>query len=383
MQKTLFTLITILSFCITYGQNIDIGLFYGKNISTFTFTPMEGKYDILHKDAIIDELKKDEIAYITVINGYIQLRKTDNLIGTYKTISFNGKTKENYFSIKPVWPSLDSRIYDDNLSVRVIDSTLQIINHVDLEKYIAGVVESESGSTSEIEFYKSQALICRTYAYKNINRHYDENFNLCDGVHCQAYKSKSFYTKLIPKAAFATKSLIIVDSSFAPIDAAFHANSGGQTANSEEVWLSEKYYLRSIDDPYSLKGNSIEWTKQISLEEWIKYLKNYNFDIPVEYPSNYFNFQQPKRINYYKIENDSIAFKKIRADFNLRSSYFSVKSDSSNIIFEGKGYGHGVGLSQEGGMEMAKQGKSFEDIIYYYYKGVRIISYKELKKNLE
>ena len=88
----------------------------------------------------------------------MQVRKKNNLIGTFKSISFIGNAKENYFSIKPIWPSLNPRIYDDNLSIKVKDTTLQIMNHVDFEKYIAGVIESEAGPTSELEFYKSQLL---------------------------------------------------------------------------------------------------------------------------------------------------------------------------------------------------------------------------------
>ena len=69
----------------------------------------------------------------------------------------------------------------------------------------------------------------------------------------------------------------------------------------------------------------------------------------------------------------SLPFKKIRFDFNLRSSYFSVIDKGSNILFQGRGYGHGVGLCQDGAMEMAIEGKSFEQIIHFYFTGVSIV----------
>ena len=116
------------------------------------------------------------------------------------------------------------------------------------------------------------------------------------------------------------------------------------------------------------------------LDEWMRYLGNKGFDIPANPDPRYFDFDQPQRKEFYKVGGDSLEFGKIRTDLNLRSAFFSVRADSAAISLNGRGYGHGVGLSQEGGMEMAKQGKDFEDIILFYYPGVRIISFKELKK---
>ena len=381
MQKIIVIIFFFLPLLIS-GQNVNIGLFYGSKISTLTVTVLEGEYEIQHNSIKKSGLSEGEIAYITVLNGYLQVRRIDGLVGTFESINLTGTSKENVFSIKPVEKELNPRIYEDNLFIKVKDSTLILINDVNLEKYIAGVVETEAGSTAELEFYKSQALICRTYAYNNFNRHHGEGFNLCDGVHCQAYKNRSYYNKLIPKAAYHTRSLIVVDSAYIPINAAFHSNSGGQTANSEDVWISKKHYLKSVIDPLSLNGNSFKWTKTISPNEWKNYLINNNFDIPDTVQPGYFNFQQPARMRYYKIGNDSVAFNQLRTDYNLRSAFFSVKSDTANVTFIGKGYGHGVGLSQEGGMEMARQGKTYEDIINFYFKDVKIISFKELNKSL-
>ncbi|NMC98338.1 MAG: hypothetical protein GYA62_01260, partial [Bacteroidales bacterium] len=77
-------------------------------------------------------------------------------------------------------------------------------------------------------------------------------------------------------------------------------------------------------------------------------------------------------------KNDNISLRKIRENFNLKSTYFSVKADGDSLIFSGKGFGHGVGLCQDGAIQMAKKGFSYSDIIRFYYKGVRIVSYKSL-----
>ncbi|MBN2520020.1 MAG: SpoIID/LytB domain-containing protein [Bacteroidales bacterium] len=382
MKKIITFSISICSLLISVqSQTIDIGLFYDSKVTSFTFHVIKGEYQLMNRNKTVGEIKENSIIYITLIGKYIQVRDENKLIGTFRTATFNGIAKENEFIISTVLDGNKSRQYSDGLSLKAKTDYIQIINHIDIEKYIAGVVESESGSTAELEYYKSQALICRTYAYKNMYKHGIEGFNLCDGIHCQAYKGNSYYNELIPKATNATRSLIIVDSTLSPIDAAFHSNSGGLTANSEDVWQSSRYYLRSVPDSFSLKGKNASWIEIISFPEWKKYLKSRGFS-DIENRDIYkFHSKNPKRRNYYQIGLDSISYNQIRKDWNLKSSYFSVKSDvNNNIVLEGKGYGHGVGLSQEGGMEMARQGKNFEDIVHFYYTKVRIITARELKR---
>ena len=382
MNKTFSLLILLfMVFSISYSQTLDIGLFYNSKITSLTFHNIKGSYQISNKNKIEGSLNESDIIYITLIGKYLQVRNEEKLIGTFRSLKITGTEKENEFAISTILDDNKSRQYNDDIYLKAKPDYIEIINHVDFEKYIAGVVETEAGSTSELEYYKSQALICRTYAYKNMYRHGEDGFNLCDGVHCQAYMGSSFYNKLIPKATFATRSLIIVDTTLEPIDAAFHSNSGGYTANSEEVWISKKSYLRSVEDPYSLKGSNAEWMETISFADWKKYLKSKGFIDLDNRDIRSFHSRNPKRRQYYYVGIDSLLYTEIRKDLNLKSAFFEVKSDVNNDIkLIGKGYGHGVGLSQEGGMEMARQGKTFEDIIHFYYTDVKILSYRELKK---
>jgi stage II sporulation protein D len=70
--------------------------------------------------------------------------------------------------------------------------------------------------------------------------------------------------------------------------------------------------------------------------------------------------------------------KEIRSDFNLKSTYFSVEDAGETLIFKGKGFGHGIGLCQEGAIRMAKTGYSYSDIIHYYFKNVNIVNLNSL-----
>ncbi|NJO91263.1 MAG: hypothetical protein HC831_21595 [Chloroflexia bacterium] len=93
-----------------------------------------------------------------------------------------------------------------------------------------------------------------------------------------------------------------------------------------------------------------------------------------------FTFSQPKRLKSYIINSQAIKLTAIRHGLKLRSTFFSIKPDGNNLILSGRGYGHGVGMCQEGAMNMAKKGHSFDKIIKYYYTGIKIISLTEIIK---
>ncbi|NJM14968.1 MAG: hypothetical protein HC896_05930 [Bacteroidales bacterium] len=90
-------------------------------------------------------------------------------------------------------------------------------------------------------------------------------------------------------------------------------------------------------------------------------------------PTDNFTFEQPYRIRYYIHKSAELSFAKIRNDYDLKSSWFSVNDNGREILLLGRGYGHGVGFSQEGAMEMDKAGYSYIDIIHYYFQNVELV----------
>ena len=100
--------------------------------------------------------------------------------------------------------------FDDDLRVFMLDNRLEFINDVDLDHYVAGVVEAEAGYNLPLEYYKLQAILCRTYALKNLSRHQHEGFNLCDKVHCQVYHHKCGVNDVV-KSTASTSGLVVVD----------------------------------------------------------------------------------------------------------------------------------------------------------------------------
>ncbi len=179
-------------------------------------------------------------------------------------------------------------------------------------------------------------------------------------------------------ASSRTMGEVIVDKDKKMISAAFHSNSGGQTVNSENIWTIPTSYLKSVNDSFSNDMKNSLWEKKMLKSDFVNYLKT-SFNFPVEDSSkldSVLNFKQTTR-KVFLI--DSIHLKFIRRDFYLKSTFFDIVEQGDTLIFKGRGYGHGVGLSQEGAIKMAKLGYKYHDIIKFYYKDVEIVNFLELK----
>jgi stage II sporulation protein D len=210
--------------------------------------------------------------------------------------------------------------------------------------------------------------------YKYFDKHLNDRYNVCDNTHCQAFNGLSDDT-LLNRAVLETKGQVILDKNNALIMSAFHSNCGGQTSSSEDVWLSGQPYLRSVKDPYCITSRNASWRKSFPVSDWVSFLKKSGYNENADDPS-VFNFLQDSRLPDYRTGSFSLPLRTMRIDLNLRSTFFSVYSDGDSVILKGRGYGHGVGLCQEGAMVMALKGFNYREIIGFYYYGVLISDIK-------
>ena len=380
MFKKLIILISIVFFLIqlSFAEIVNIGIYHNSKITSFIFHPEEGNYIVFTEQGKLLELDKSELLEIKYINNRVHIKSLDKDYGSFKKVRFVGTSYKNAFKVK-ITGSKKIKIYEDNLFVNLHGyyNYFQLINNIEIDNYVAGVVESEVGRSPPPEYFKLQAIICRTYALKNINRHQSEGFSLCDKVHCQAYNRKP-KSILIKEAANKTNGIVIVDSDINLIVATFYSNCGGETAKSEEVWRQSLYYLRTVKDTFCLHENNAVWSKKIPTSKWTNYLITHGFpkgSLEHECGTEYF---QNCREQFFEDQNVQIQFTKIRTDFHLKSAQFNVIPNGEFVTLEGKGFGHGVGLCQEGAMKMAKLGHSYVDILHFYYKNVHMINLEYL-----
>ena len=182
------------------AQKIDISIFHSIKISSVIISPIDGKYDLICDSVKVTQMKKQNVILIDLINDSLHIRDLDGKLAVCKNMYLKGKSKSNYFRIKPVEPEVMPRDYDNDIKIFINEDRMMLINHVELENYISGVVKSEGGSRSHVEYYKSQAIIARTYTLEHLYKHKTESFNLCDHVHCQAYHGKCLNSDNIVKA---------------------------------------------------------------------------------------------------------------------------------------------------------------------------------------
>jgi stage II sporulation protein D len=353
---------------------VKIRLFANQFPESAIFSVVNGSYEINLYNGKIFSAYKDEPVMIIKFENKLVVKKRNEESVVCDSLIFTGKSGNDSFSIRLNVSLPVKQFYNGDLQCFPDFGTLLFINISDIEKYITGVVLAEGGSGHNIEFFKAQAIIARTYMYKHFDKHLSDKYNVCDNTHCQAFNGLSG-DSVLNKAVYETRDLVILDNDGTLITAAFHSNCGGETSTSDEVWISGHNYLKAVTDPYCTTSRSATWRKSISKEEWISALTKSSYkegttDLSV------FNFEQKSRLTNYRSGSFSVPLRTLRENMNLRSTFFSVEVNGDSVILNGRGYGHGVGLCQEGAMTMALKGFRYKDIINFYYSGVTISDIK-------
>ncbi len=352
-------------------ENLRIRLFSDKNIEEVMFIPSFGSYFLETEKGDKIKLSKTSKLKIKDLDGQLEIKINDTIYKKAKKINLTPSGLKSFFQIKPLKPQITERRYEDGLEITSKNKSLFIINIVKTENYIAGVVQSETwGATTNIDFFKVQAICCRNYLMNNLEKHAEEGYNLCDGVHCQAYKTRA-NKKEVTEGAYKSKGEVIVDSQGNIIETLFHSNSGGETVNAKDVWGKDVPYLVSVEDSFSVGGKHYQWEKYIKLKDWLNYFRNKGLKIKdKEIEDALLNFSQQEG---RKTDIMGISLKTIREDFDLKSTYFNVQKWGGEVKLTGKGYGHGVGMSQEGAIKMCEEGYEYWEVIEHYFKGVKVI----------
>ncbi|MCK4746145.1 MAG: SpoIID/LytB domain-containing protein, partial [Bacteroidales bacterium] len=359
MKRMMFMLLVVLGWFESEAQPVQVGLYHDHLVNSLVVYCSSGSYELLADGFELAILQEGDILYLTLEEGRVKVLNSIGDFGHFQSIEMRSEIPESAFRIRVIQPELESRVYDDDLLVTAGDRFLTTVNRVDLDKYLAGVVATEAGSNASKEFYKAQSILCRTYALKHLERHQSEGFTLCDGTHCQAYRGKSLFDPEILEAVLETSGMVVADYNFRLITAAYHSNSGGQTERASNVWLTDVDYLQSVMDPHSLHQSSAKWRDTISFNEWKSYLLKNGMGSVNRIPEEIIYVEQMRRKKYFILDKDSIRMTKIREDWGFRSSFFDMFPDGDSILVWGKGYGHGIGMSQEGAIKMAGEGFSY------------------------
>jgi stage II sporulation protein D len=369
-----FMLLTTTLTEIEAEERVKVRIFSDHFSQSVIFSVISGEYEIIGINGEPVGLTEGEPLYISKYREKLVVKSIKSKGFVCDSVVCRGLTGNDSFSLMINAGTGSRRYYSDDLHCHPDMGTLLLINSCDADNYLAGVVEAEGGSGKEREYYKTQAVIARTYLYKYFDKHIADGYNVCDNTHCQVFKGLS-PDSLINRAVLETKDTVILDRDSTLIISAFHSNCGGETASSGDVWLTNEPYLRRVNDPYCVSGKNAKWELHLTLGDWIALITKSGYSDDSREPGD-LDFIQSSRLIHYITGSTMISLRTIRTELNLRSTFFSVYSEGDSIILKGRGYGHGVGLCQEGAMQMAKEGFDYKEIINFYYYDVLVTGLK-------
>jgi stage II sporulation protein D len=322
----------------------------------------------------------------------------------------------------------DDRQYHGYVGFHFYEGNISIINRVAIDDYLYGVVPREMEIHWPMEALKAQAVVARTYLLKNLGRFSHLGFDLVDTASAQAYGGIGFEKAVTNEAVDLTESEIVTKDNVL-INTYYHGSSGGLTASSENVWSTPISYLRSIQDPFSLNAPNANWSLNYTESELIDVLATRAINVSAVSDLRVSEISVDQRVQKLTFDTDKGTYDFIKEDVRrlfgyntLKSIYYSVtygsrysimsaqgiqtagisnmsilnvngqhtlpesssvvmKSStealpvtlSSDFSIQGKGWGHGVGLSQWGAKTMAEQGFDYQSIIAFYYQGATVV----------
>lgn len=367
----LFTLTISLVFLsnVAASQKLRVGIFYSLNMKTVSFSSNVGSYEVYGDTSSLGTLETVTVQWKSNGVGV----STNGSLKIYDTVRIVAQSSQASLKVVGTSPSTKQHYYQDNFEITKGKSGLKLLNLVSMNNYLSGVIESEGGGGRHLEYYKVQALMSRTYVLKNSDRHLKDGYDVCDAVHCQAYHNMLRHTPEIREAVESTEGMVLVDANKELVTSYFSANCGGQICDASYVWNTSVPYVQPFVDTFCIHTRQATWTKSIDKYSWRNYLRD-QFGVTEELLGDQlYEFEQVDRRAFYIHPSLGVPLRDLRQKFHLKSTYFSTHLEGNQVILEGRGFGHGVGLCQEGAMEMAKQGYDYTQIARFYFHNVSIL----------
>jgi stage II sporulation protein D len=259
----------------------------------------------------------------------------------------------------------------DGSDTAVTSSSFNLINELDLDDYLLGVVPAEMPSSWPLEALKAQAIAARTYAYANLGKHGKDGYDMKDTTDDQVYSGVKAESTASNAAVSATGGVVMTYEGN-PICAYFHSASGGITESSENVWGRPLPYLRAVMD-YDQQSPLATWNRTFSVDQIESALAS---DVGRLLSIDVVSRSQSRRACHLLVVGTRGAqitnAETVRRVLKLPSTNFNVSVLDNAYLFSGRGFGHGLGLSQWGAKGLAEQGYNAAQILTYYYRNVSL-----------
>ncbi len=335
---------------------------------------------------------------------------------------FSGKNEDSVFSYK-------GHQYRGGVMIkRYSGSDLTVINYLDMNEYLYGVLPWEMSNSWPLEALKAQAVAARNFAISNYGKYSHLGFNLCNTQNSQAYVGYDYEGASCNRAVDETYGEILRWNGQI-VSAFYHTNSGGYTENSENVWSMEVPYLKGVEDVFSIGESHYSWEIEYSEDSIYNIMRSAGYDVGKSIDMSIARRSENNHVLELLIESDkadvTLLKNTMRTIFGydmLKSTLFDIRKDNdlycinkglsiqripakgisvlsgdgkisktdfenchvlggsgekensgaNGFVIEGRGWGHGLGMSQEGAKAMAEEGYGYKDILSFYYTDTTI-----------
>ncbi|UZQ53632.1 SpoIID/LytB domain-containing protein [Trichothermofontia sichuanensis B231] len=295
-------------------------------------------------------------------------------------VSLAGKQAEQIW-VEPngeglVW--IGDRWYRGRTLLLPVNGGLAAVNYVDLEQYLYSVLGAEMSPNWPQEALKAQAVAARSFALNRRQKATGRYFDVDDTIASQVYRGVKDEAPTTQAAVNATAGQVLTYNGQV-IEAVFHSSSGGHTENVEDVWSTPLPYLRGVPD-FDQGAPVFQWTKDFTQEQLSRLIAGVGNVISMT-PIR----KTPQgRVVSMKVVGTAgqrtISGRDLRDALGLRSTLFAVipktgqNKSAVPTAFQvvGRGFGHGLGMSQWGAYSMAQQGYNYQQIVLHYYRGAQL-----------
>lgn len=279
---------------------------------------------------------------------------------------------------------VNGKLYRNSITVLAKGENCLAVNTVDLEKYLAGLINREMLPTWPEEALKAQAVASRSYALAQMNASRNRDYDVESTTQDQVYEGAASETAKSNKAVDATKGLVL-SFGMGPAKAYFHANCGGTTEVPESVWGTDNGQFRSVYCPYhkrerdrtrwslSLTGKQIESAlRKVAGLLPAGFLRLAKLEAGAPNANQRMNDVIVSDVSGNSIVVPAPLFRSALGNTKVKSTAFRVNPFGDGYAIAGEGYGHGVGMCQIGARAMAEEGKSYQDILRHYYPQAKL-----------
>lgn len=274
---------------------------------------------------------------------------------------------------------LNGRFYKGDIYIKTAAAEkLEVIEHLSIEDYLYGVLPVEMSPNWPLEALKAQAVASRTYALKNANPKKD--YDMTDGVETQVYNGASGMNSRIIDAVNSTRGEVLKYKGKL-ITAFFHACCGGHTASANSAWGEAVVKpLYGVKDPFCSDSTHFGWEYYATTRDLLAFIQKKGSTALKIKALRIYRRDRSGRVVKLRFATDSGSFtvdasdlRKAFGNYDIKSTFISrVTPMKGGYEFSGKGWGHGVGMCQDGARRMALNGRNYKKILLHYYPGASI-----------